>query len=214
MKRKTSVRSSLRLERLEDRIVPLHDLPWPVTPSANPLLTTYGQYQEFQSAGIYLHPGIDILVSGTPTASAIQPGVVHGVKNNGAPNPAWNRWVSVRSDENGWNYLHIAPGNNPQGMVWAAGNQVPATDPRQVMGTVQAFPGGLNHLHLEYTATNADGRIPTLLRPLADPLAYLTSLNDQTRPTVSSNIMFRGAFYDGPIQSNLQAIDPINAPGS
>jgi hypothetical protein len=76
------------------------------------------------------------------------------------------------------------------GMVWAAGDNVPPTNPRQLLGTVATFPGVDNehHLHLDFTGTAADRADPSILRPIGDPLAFLTAIGDVKAPTVSARI--------------------------
>jgi murein DD-endopeptidase MepM/ murein hydrolase activator NlpD len=64
---------SLSFEKLDERLAPSGDLPWPVTPPANQsmaLYSTYGQYQE--RAGLELHAGIDIAVPANTQVRSIE----------------------------------------------------------------------------------------------------------------------------------------------
>lgn len=57
----------LTVERLEDREVPVGNLPWPI--AGNPeILSTYGQFIE--GGGLHFHEGLDILAAvGAPVSS-------------------------------------------------------------------------------------------------------------------------------------------------
>jgi murein DD-endopeptidase MepM/ murein hydrolase activator NlpD len=97
MTRKLRKICSLSLELMESRMVLSGTSPWPVDLPANTnisLLHTYGQYVE-SGGQVLTHSGIDILVPVGTNVRAIDAGTVHGVNNDGPPNPAHNRWVSV-----------------------------------------------------------------------------------------------------------------------
>lgn len=198
----------LEVECLEDKILPSGNLLWPITLPGNPVLSlmnTYGQYVS-TTAGIVLHSGIDILVPNilqTPVRP-IQFGNGETVFGVGLP-PFFNapsRLISVRGATNGFNYLHTVPGLNPNFQRWIPGDVVGIIPANRPFGAVELggnqFP---RHLHLDYTDIIADprfviGGVPTILRPMNDPLAFLTPLNDLVAPFVSNDIHFRIAQDD------------------
>src|SRR5262245_34334919 len=99
----------LRLEEVEDRLVPAGSLPWPVAAigGMHPLVQTYGQWEE--AGFIHLHAGIDIIVPDpVPPAvqnaavNAIEAGAVFSARSAGDPDD----WVSVTTGTHGWNYYH------------------------------------------------------------------------------------------------------------
>ena len=109
------------LELLEDRVVPFADWPFPGGAATNPIIGTYGQYQEVKSGAedlaVHFHEGVDFAVSVPNEAvRAVETGYVHQIYNIG---PAFERFVVIRDDKDytagvtkKWTYKHIIPDGN------------------------------------------------------------------------------------------------------
>src|SRR5262245_6729569 len=153
--------------------------------------------------------GIDILASATTPVFSRQAGRVRSVFRD----PMWAPFdyfiVVENSDGNGWNYIHIVPGNKPAGndpstpadRPWDENDEVKVGDR---LGTVApAANPDLAHLHLDRGGgvddTMAGHPVDAATRwrrPVTDPLSELSPRNDSVSPVVNNDIHFRVAQHD------------------
>lgn len=200
----------LLAEPLEDRVLPAGSLPWPIARAPLDPQAVFGVYGQFEDAGgLHFHEGIDIVGNPGGPITAVEDGSVAALSALLAAPP--NGFLSAASGTHGWNYAHMSPGINPGTNPPTRWRVNPANPDRfgtgWELGLLQPFGGAFPpHLHLDYGSNVADpSRIDGVRRPIDDPLTYLTSANDRTRPTVSNDIHFRRAFDDQGVNNDSRS---------
>jgi SdrD B-like domain/Bacterial Ig domain len=222
MKTRQSARSRLKLDRLEDKVLPTAT--WPFVPgdqTTNPVVGTWGQYQDLKESFppppvpniwdslIHFHEGLDIAVkSGQPheQVRAVAHGWVSQIVRVGDPNnpddPArFSAGVLIRDNKAPagspvWLYLHVYPDS--------ALTKDAEVNPGTLIGTVANLDrpntGYTNHVHLQRGTGGPE--------PIPNPLSQFDPALDQGSPRVEG-IRFRPAAFDTPGPNLVSEFPPL-----
>lgn len=145
------------------------------------------------------------IISPTGTAvDAIEDGTIFRVS---PPSGGSGDYLAGITNDHGWNYIHATQiGGLASGNPLVAGRQIATVSTAPTPVPPPPFPAYPAHLHIDYTSNLADpGYVPSsVLRPVGNPLDYLTS-QDSTAPTVvADGFRFRPASFDnGPVDPGV-----------